>query len=915
MDNKLYKLMNWPEIEEIIYSESDDPHRLLGPHVTGGNTLVQAFLPGAKSVILQNKKDKKNYEMEQADEEGFFVALVPGKTKFSYEYIAEYEDGSLKKIKDAYNFPSQITDSDMEKFAAGIHYTVYEKLGAHPMEIDGVSGVCFAVWAPNAVRVSTVGDFNGWDGRVHQMRRLKDSGIFEIFIPDVKVGDNYKFEIKAKGGLTFLKADPYAFGQQLRPDTASVVRAAADSLEVKWEDDEWIAGRKERQGKDSPISIYELYLGSFKQAEDGSYLNYRELAPLVADYVKEMGYTHIELMPVMEHPFDGSWGYQVIGYYAPTSRYGTNEDFKYFMNEMHKAGIGVILDWVPAHFPRDTYGLSNFDGTCLYEHQDPRKGSHPHWGTLIYNYGRPQVSNYLIANALYWIEQYHADGIRMDAVASMLYLDYGKSDGQWVANMYGGHENLEAVELLKHLNSVVKRRNPGVLMIAEESTAWPKVTGDVEDNGLGFDIKWNMGWMNDYLGYIAFDPYFRAHHHNELTFSMIYAYSEKFMLVFSHDEVVHGKGTLIGKMPGEIKDKFANLRLTYAYMMLHPGRKLLFMGQDIAEFDEWNETREVEWGLVQFDSHKGVQKLVKALNRLYTTHPAMYRCDSSWDGFEWINCIRANDCMLAFMRKTGKEEETLVAVANFANVGKEFTIGVPYEGKYREILNTDDKEFGGEGMVNAGIICSEEGEYDGKPASIQVVSAPLSISIFAYTPYTEEEKAEIARKRAEILRREKEEALERERQERIAALEQERLDKKAEAEKALKEAEEAKKRAEQMLKEAKAAEEEEERVRKESREAAEKEAARRAEEERESSGEPAGKAEEAVKDKTAEAAEDEALKEKNAEKEPIGEEERRDETAVNRAAENSSEKKGTAKRGNAKKGAAKQAGRTSGKKK
>ena len=492
MNDKLYKLMDWAGIEEIIYSESDNPHRLLGAHAAGSNTLVQVFLPGAKSVILQNKANKKNYEMEQADEEGFFAVLVPGKAEFSYEYIAEYEDGSLKKVKDAYNFPSRITDSDMEKFAAGIHYTVYEKLGAHPAEVDGVSGVNFAVWAPNAVRVSTVGDFNNWDGRVHQMRLLGDSGIFEIFIPDVKAGDNYKYEIKVKSGLTFLKADPYAFGQQLRPDTASVVRQEAGGCGVEWEDAEWLAGRAEKQGKDRPISIYELYLGSFRQTEDGGYMNYRELAPLVADYVKEMGYTHIELMPVMEHPFDGSWGYQVIGYYAPTARYGTNEDFKYFMNEMHKAGIGVILDWVPAHFPRDTYGLSNFDGTCLYEHKDPRQGSHPHWGTLIYNYGRPQVSNYLIANALYWIEQYHADGIRMDAVASMLYLDYGKSDGQWVANIYGGHENLEAVELLKHLNSVVKKRDPGVLMIAEESTAWPKITGDVEDNGLGFDIKWNM---------------------------------------------------------------------------------------------------------------------------------------------------------------------------------------------------------------------------------------------------------------------------------------------------------------------------------------------------------------------------------------------------------------------------------------
>lgn len=823
MNNKLYKLMNWPEIESIIYSESDNPHAILGAHVVGGNTLVQAYIPGAKSVLLQNKKDKKSYEMELADEEGFFAVLVPGKTPFKYEYIVEDSEGNLKKRKDAYNFAPGIDQKDMDKFAAGIHYTVYEKLGAHPMKIDGVSGVYFAVWAPNAVRVSTVGDFNDWDGRVHQMRRLGNSGIFEIFIPDAKVGQNYKYELKIKGDLTYMKADPYAFGQQLRPDTASVIRECNGHTGSKaaggfqWEDKEWLAGRKEKQAQDTPVSIYELYLGSFKSAEDGGYLNYRELAPLVAEYVKEMGYTHIELMPVMEHPLDGSWGYQVIGYYAPTARYGTNEDFMYFMNEMHKAGIGVILDWVPAHFPRDTYGLSNFDGTCLYEHQDPRKGSHPHWGTLIYNYGRPQVTNYLIANALYWIEQYHVDGIRMDAVASMLYLDYGKSEGQWVPNIYGGHENLEAIEFLKHLNSIVKKRNPGVLMIAEESTAWPKVTGEVEDNALGFDIKWNMGWMNDYLGYIAYDPYFRAHHHNELTFSLIYAYSERFMLVFSHDEVVHGKATMVGKMPGELKDKFANLRLTYAYMMTHPGKKLLFMGQDIGEFDEWNEEREVEWELLKFDSHKGVQNLVKALNKLYTQSPALYKYDTSWEGFEWINCISSNDCMLVYMRKADKREETLVVVANFANVEREFTIGVPYEGKYQELLNTDAVEFGGTGIINEKAIGSEEQEYDGKPYSVKVISAPLSVGIFGYTPYTDEEKKVIEKKKAERIRKEKEAALERERQEKIAALERERQEKQAEAERALKEAEAAKARAEQMLKEAEAARIEEEKVLKESR--------------------------------------------------------------------------------------------------
>ncbi len=815
MNNKLYKLMNWPKIEAIIYSESDNPHEILGAHAAGNHTLVQAFFPGAKSVLIQDKKDKKSYEMELADGEGFFAALIPGKIPMQYEYIVEDEEGNFKKVKDAYNFAPQIEKKDMDKFAAGIHYTVYEKLGAHPKRLDGVNGVYFAVWAPGAVRVSAVGDFNDWDGRVHQMRKLGDSGIFEIFVPDAKEGQNYKYELKIKGGLTYLKADPYAFGQQLRPDTASVIRGGMSSEKgrFKWEDAQWLTQRKERQGQDKPISIYELYLGSFRAGEDGSYLNYKELAPLIIEYVKQMGYTHIELMPVMEHPFDGSWGYQVIGYYAPTSRYGTNEDFMYFMNEMHKAGIGVILDWVPAHFPRDVQGLSNFDGTCLYEHQDPRRGYHPHWGTLIYNYGRPQVSNYLIANALFWIERYHADGIRMDAVASMLYLDYGKSDGQWLPNIYGGHENLEAIEFLKHLNSIVKKRDDGVLMIAEESTAWPKVTGEVEDNGLGFDIKWNMGWMNDYLGYIAYDPYFRNHHHNELTFSMVYAYSEKFMLVFSHDEVVHGKATMIGKMPGELKEKFANLRLTYAYMMVHPGKKLLFMGQDIAEFDEWNEKREVEWGLLQYDSHKGIHNLVKTLNELYKNYPAFYKCDASWDGFEWINCISSNDCMLVFMRKSDVPEDTLVVMANFANVQRTYTIGVSLEGKYKEILNTDDAAFGGEGVVNGEIVCSEQEEFDDRPYSIQVISAPLSVSVFSYIPYTPEEEKEAARRKEERIRKEKEAALERERQERIAALEKERQEKQAEAEKALEEAKEAKERAERMLKAAEEARLEEERVR------------------------------------------------------------------------------------------------------
>lgn len=754
MNKRTYKMMNWAKIEEIVYSESDNPHEILGAHVTGGSVLVQTFQPGAKSVRLQLSDGDKSYRMEEADEEGYFALLLPGKTVPDYEYVVEAQNGSLKKTRDAYNYAPQITREDTEKFDAGIHYEIYEKLGAHPQVVDGVAGTSFAVWAPNALRVSVVGDFNGWDGRVHQMRRLWDSGIFEIFIPDVKEGDCYKFEIKAKSGLVFMKADPYGFGAQMRPESASVVR---DISGFSWKDSKWMKERAVLQTEDKPMSVYELYLGSFDKPSDGrEFFNYRELAPKIVDYVKKMGYTHIELMPVMEHPLDESWGYQVIGYYAPTSRYGTPEDFMYFMDEMHRAGIGVILDWVPAHFPRDTYGLSGFDGTCLYEHQDPRQGFHPHWGTLIYNYGRPQVSNYLIANALYWAEKYHADGIRIDAVASMLYLDYGKNDGEWVANIYGGHENLEAVELLKHLNSIMKKRNPGVLMIAEESTAWPKITGALSEDGLGFDLKWNMGFMNDYLGYITTDPFFRSGRHNDLTFSMIYAYSEKFMLVLSHDEVVHGKGTLLGRMPGEREKKFANLRLTYAYHMTHPGKKLLFMGQDIGKYNEFNEKRAVEWGLLENADHKKLNRLVADLNKFYVSNPALYEKDTSWEGFEWINCITPNACMLSYIRKTDDVRNMLVVVANFADARQEFRVGVPCEGKYREVLNTDDPAYGGNGILNTAVCDTLEMEWDGKPYAIDMVSAPLSISIFSYTPYTKEEKAKIEHKRAEERRLAKE---------------------------------------------------------------------------------------------------------------------------------------------------------------
>lgn len=744
MDNKLYRLMNWPRIEGIIYSEESNPHEILGPHIVGKSVLFQTFFPGAEKVnILADNKKKK---MEPVDEAGFFACLLGGKMPENYEYEIYYPDSEPIYRKDAYRYNVWISDKDVEKLNAGIHYTAYEKLGAHPMTIEGVSGTFFAVWAPNAIRVSVVGDFNHWDGRVHQMRKNDKSGIFEIFIPDVTDGDCYKYEIKSKGDRICLKADPYAFGQQLRPDTASIVR----NISYKWNDNAWMRERKTRQSENSPVSIYEIYLGSFlRNTETGEYASYREIAPKLVDYVKKMGYTHVEIMPVMEHPLDASWGYQVIGYYAPTARYGIAEDFMFLVDSLHQAEIGVILDWVPAHFPRDEHGLANFDGTCLYEHLDPRKGAHPHWGTLIYNYGRPQVSNYLIANALYWIEEYHIDGIRIDAVASMLYLDYGKQDGEWVANIYGGNENLEAVEFIKHLNSIMKKRNPDIYMIAEESTAWPKVTGALDDGGLGFDFKWNMGFMNDYLSYIGYDPYFRAHHHNELTFSMIYQYSENFVNVFSHDEVVHGKSTMIGKMPGVISDKFANLRLSLGYMMTHPGKKLLFMGQDIAEFKEFDETRQTQFNLVKYDEHKGIQNLVMDLNTLYKEKNALYIKDTLPDGFEWINCISNEQCMLSFIRKGKLEEDTLLIVANFAGIEQEFSVGVPYEGKYKVILDTNDKLYGGDGEKDSDALDSIEEETDGRPYYIRVKTAPLSLVIYSYVPYTEAEKMAIAEMKAE----------------------------------------------------------------------------------------------------------------------------------------------------------------------
>ena len=727
--------MDWAEIEAVVYSEEDHPRDILGPRVTPEGVLVQCFFPGETSVSLKTLSDNRLHPMVMEDEAGFFAVLLKGRQIPKYTYVLGGKRGG-REILDPYAFPPQITAKEEAAFRAGVCYRIYEKMGAHPMTVEGVEGVYFAVWAPNAVRVSVVGDFNGWDGRRHQMNRL-DSGIFELFVPGLETGTLYKYELKAKGGLTYLKADPYANRAELRPNTASVV---ADLSGFEWDDREWMEKQRKRQKDAGPLFIYEMHLGSWKkpEEEDREFYNYRELAPMLAEYLKDMGYTHVELMPVMEHPLDESWGYQVTGYYAPTSRYGSPEDFMYFMNYMHKAGIGVILDWVPAHFPKDNFGMAAFDGTCLYEHLDPRKGMHPHWGTLIYNYGRAEVKNFLISNALFWADKYHADGIRMDAVASMLYLDYGKQDGEWVANIYGGNENLEAVEFLKHLNSIMKKNYPEVLMIAEESTAWPMVTGELDSDGLGFDYKWNMGWMNDFLRYMQNDPIYRGSHHDELTFSMIYAYSEKFLLSLSHDEVVHGKGTLLNKMPGTKEQKFRNLRAAYGYMAAHPGKKLLFMGQEFGQEPEWSEKTSLDWAELQDEQHRQMQNYTRDLISLYNSHPALYALDSSPDGFEWINCLEWEKNLLVFLRKTDKEEDTLLIVCNFSDVEySDYMIGVPYAGKYKEIFNSDAAVYGGSGAVNPRVKISREKEWDERKHSIKVKVPPLGISVYQYTKAVE----------------------------------------------------------------------------------------------------------------------------------------------------------------------------------
>ena len=627
----------------------------------------------------------------------------------------------------------EIGELDQYLFGQGNHYEIYKKLGAHMVDDEGQKGVYFAVWAPNAKSVSVVGEFNDWDRTRNPMTRAEYIGIYTCFVPGVKEGMMYKFCIETITGEYHMKADPYANYAELRPGTASKITNIEN---LKWTDSSWMAAREKWNHKKEPMSVYEVHMGSWKRhpgTEDEGFYTYREFAKEITKYMKDMGYTHVEIMGIAEHPFDGSWGYQVTGYYAPTSRYGTPEDFAWMINYLHRNGIGVIMDWVPAHFPKDEHGLAEFDGTATYEYADPRKGEHPDWGTKIFDLGKNEVRNFLIANALFWVEHFHIDGLRVDAVASMLYLDYGKKDGEWVPNQYGGNENLEAVDFFKHLNTVVLGRNPGALMIAEESTAWPKVTGDVEDGGLGFSLKWNMGWMHDFTEYMKLDPYFRKDNHHMMTFAMSYAYSEDYILVLSHDEVVHLKCSMINKMPGLGFDKYANLKAGYAFMMGHAGKKLLFMGQDFAQLREWSEERELDWYLLEEPEHQAIQSWMRDLLHMYKKKQALYELDQSWEGFEWVNADDAYRSIYSFIRHSKDGKHNLLFVINFTPMAREdYRVGVPRKKQYKLILNSDDVKYGGNGEKRQNIYHAVKKECDGRPYSFGYKLPPYGVAVFEF---------------------------------------------------------------------------------------------------------------------------------------------------------------------------------------
>lgn len=704
----------------IADADHHDPHTFLGLHDEESDTtkVIRLFRPGAEQVYIE--LFGKIVEACKVSDAGFFEVKVPAHcTKVDYRIY--HQQGQL--TYDPYSFWPTVSDFDQHLFSQGVHYQLYKVMGAHEIIHEGVQGVKFAVWAPSARRVSLIGDFNYWDGRSNPMRSLGSSGIWEIFIPGLQLGTHYKYEIKSANGDLSLKSDPYAFSSELRPATASIV-ATVDTFQ--WDDDEWITNREASAALPQPIAIYEVHTGSWKKSGD-QFINYRELAQELAHYCKTMGFTHVELMPVQEHPLDESWGYQVTGFYAATSRHGTPQDFQWLVNHLHKNGIGVILDWVPGHFPTDNFSLARFDGTALYEHEDQRQGLHPHWSTCLFNYGRKEVSNFLIANALFWLECMHIDGLRVDAVASMLYLDYGRKAGEWIPNKYGRHENLEAIEFLKHFNSIVHQYFPGTLTFAEESTSFGGVTHPLKHHGLGFDYKWNMGWMNDTLRYFSKDTIYRGHHQNDLTFGLLYAFSEKFILVLSHDEVVHGKNSLMGKMPGDIWQQFANMRLLYSYMICQPGKKLLFMGCEIGQWNEWNCKKEIEWFLLQFSTHHGLQSMIRDINHFYLEHPSFWENDNSPSSFQWVDFSDRQNCVISYLRKSSSGN--YLCIHNFTpTFHQHYQIHISGLYQAKEVFNSDDIKYAGSGKCNCEPRILKDGV--GTPFALEIQLAPLATMIF-----------------------------------------------------------------------------------------------------------------------------------------------------------------------------------------
>ena len=713
------------DLDLLLSATHQDPFAALGPQKVGNVNVIRVFRPDASSVAILDKKNGTVLSTAQRIHEfGVFEARLDEKSTPYRLQITPWK-GEAFVLDDPFSYGRILGEMDTHLFAEGNHYQIYKKLGAHLKTIEGVSGVAFAVWAPNAQRVSVVGEFNGWDGRVHPLRKLVEAGIWEIFIPGVGEGCHYKFEVRGAHGHIQLKSDPFAFYGQHSEKTSSLV---FDLDRYTWADGDWMTQRAKTDWQNKPVSIYEVHLGSWQRIpEDGDRpLSYRELADRLLGYVLEMGYTHIELMPVAEHPFDGSWGYQVTGYYAITSRYGNPDEFRYFVDRCHQAGVGIIVDWVPGHFPKDAHGLANFDGTALFEHSDPRQGEHRDWGTLIFNYGRNEVRNFLIGNALFLLEEYHIDGLRVDAVASMLYLDYSREAGEWVPNIHGGRENLEAIHFLKRFNEVCYEQFPGIMTMAEESTSWPGVSRPTYLGGLGFGFKWNMGWMHDFLSYMEKEPIYRRHHQGDITFSMVYAFHEHFVLVLSHDEVVHGKGSLIQKMPGDMWQKFANLRLFYGWMYAHPGKKLLFQGQEFGQWAEWNYAKSLDWHLCDFPLHDGLKRLVQHLNHLYKTEPALSEIDNSHEGFDWIDFHDADNSVVAFLRRD-RTGGLLIFAINATPVPREgYRIGVPNNGFYEEILNTDAATYGGSNIGNYGGVPSQNWPWQGCEHSLQINLPPLA---------------------------------------------------------------------------------------------------------------------------------------------------------------------------------------------